>query len=168
MLLWLINAGPGYLGYGTSLLWAGAPKSGNHAFYDIAVTPGDRTVRRKADQLVTAQLLGFDSPKVRLFAQYRGASKWEQVDMQPSPGASTYEFLFSSLADNVEYYVEAGAVESKHYNLRVVDLPGVKKIRVTYHYPSWTGMKDRWKIPAAICAPWKAPKPRSRSTPIVP
>ena len=147
VLLWLINAGPGYLGYGTSLLWAGAPKSGNHAFYDIAVTPGDRAVRRKADQLVTAQLLGFDSPKVRLFAQYRGASKWEQVDMQPSPGASTYEFLFSSLADNVEYYVEAGAVESKHYNLRVVDLPAIKKIRVTYHYPSWTGMKDSVEDP---------------------
>src|SRR6204780_2046804 len=147
VLLWLINAGPGYLGYGTSLLWAGAPKSGNHAFYDIAVTPGDRAVRRKADQLVTAQLLGFDSPKVRLFAQYRGASKWEQVDMQPSPGASTYEFLFSSLADNVEYYVEAGAVDSKHYNLRVVDLPAVKKIRVTYHYPSWTGMKDSVEDP---------------------
>ncbi|HTC88548.1 MAG TPA: hypothetical protein VK686_09645, partial [Bryobacteraceae bacterium] len=147
VLLWLINAGPGYLGYGTSLLWAGAPKSGNHAFYDIAVTPGDRAVRRKADQLVTAQLLGFDSPKVRLFAQYRGTSKWEQVDMQPSPGASTYEFLFSSLADNVEYYVEAGAVQSKHYNLRVVDLPAIKKIRVTYHYPSWTGMKDSVEDP---------------------
>jgi hypothetical protein len=147
VLLWLINAGPGYLGYGTSLLWAGAPKSGNHAFYDIAVTPGDRTVRRKADQLVTAQLFGFDSPKVRLFAQYRGTSKWEQVDMQPSPGASTYEFLFSSLADNVEYYVAAGAVESKHYNLRVVDLPSIKKIRVTYHYPSWTGMKDSVEDP---------------------
>src|SRR5579872_7046134 len=60
VLLWLILAGPGYLGYGTSLLWAGAPKAGiTHAFYDIAITPGDRTVRRKADQLVTAQLLGF-------------------------------------------------------------------------------------------------------------
>ncbi len=67
--------------------------------------------------------------------------------MLPSPGASTYEFLFSSLADNVEYYVEAGAVDSKHYNLRVVDLPGIKKIRVTYHYPSWTGMKDSVEDP---------------------
>ncbi len=142
VLIWLITAGPGYLGYGTSLLWAGAPKAGERAFYDIAVTPGNRTVRRKADQLVTAQLLGFDSPKVRLFAQYGGTSKWEQVDMQPSPGANTYEFLFSSLPDNVEYYVQAGAVESKHYNLRVVDLPAIKKIRVTYHYPAWTGMKD--------------------------
>ena len=32
-------------------------------------------------------------------------------------------------------------------NLRVVDLPGVKKIRVTYHYPSWTGMKDAVEDP---------------------
>ena len=143
VLLWLILAGPGYFGYGTSLLWAGAPKSGtNHAFYDIAVTPGDRTVRRKADQLVTAQLLGFDTAKVRLFARYQGTSKWEPVDMLPSPGASTYEFLFSGLATNVEYYVTAGAVESKHYNLKVIDLPAIKKIRVTYHFPAWTGMKD--------------------------
>jgi hypothetical protein len=142
VLLWLILAGPGYLGYGTSLLWAGAPRSGNHAFYDIKVTPGDRTVRRKSDQFVTAQLIGFEAPKVRLFAQYKGASKWEPVDMLPSPGASSYEFLFSGLAQNVEYYVEAGAVHSQHYTLRVIDLPGIQKIRVTYHFPSWTGMKD--------------------------
>lgn len=147
VLLWLILAGPGYLGYGTSLLWAGAPRTGNHAFYDIAVTPGDRTVRRRADQLVTAQLLGFEAPKVRLFAQYKGSSKWEPVDMQPSPGASTYEFLFSGLPDNVEYYVEAGAVQSKHYTLRVIDLPSIKKIRVTYHYPAWSGMKDMIEDP---------------------
>src|SRR5882724_9184 len=109
VLLWLILAGPGYLGYGTSLLWAGAPRSGLHAYYDIVVSPGDRTVRRKSDQLVTAQLIGFDSPKVRLYAQYKGASKWEPVDMQPSPGASSYEFLFSAIRENAEYYVEAGA-----------------------------------------------------------
>src|SRR5579871_2955024 len=148
VLIWLFLAGPGYLGYGTSLLWAGAPKSGiTHAFYDIAVTPGDRTVRRKADQLVTAQLLGFESPRVRLLARYQGASKWEPVDMLPTQGASSYEFLFSGLAENVEYYVEAGAVQSKHFNLKVIDLPSIQKIRVTYHYPAWTGMKDTVEDP---------------------
>jgi len=142
VLLWLILAGPGYIGYGTSLLWAGAPHTGGGAFYDITVTPGDRTVRRKSDQLITAQLRGFDAPKVRLFAQYKGSSKWEPVDMLPSPGASTYEFLITGIPDNVEYYVEAGAVDSKHYTLRVIDLPAIKKIRVTYHFPSWAGMKE--------------------------
>src|SRR5262249_54158122 len=40
------------------------------------------------------------------------------------------------------YYVEAGGVRSKTYKLTVVDLPSVKNITTTYHYPAWTGMKD--------------------------
>src|SRR5205085_8668593 len=42
ILLWLIFAGPGFLGYGTSLLWAGAPKSGARLMYDIVVSPGNK------------------------------------------------------------------------------------------------------------------------------
>ncbi len=118
VLLWLILAGPGYLGYGTSLLWAGAPKAGLHPFYDIVVSPGDRTVRRKSDQLITAQLVGFDAPKVRLYAQYKGASKWEPVDMQPRLARPLTNFCSAAWPNPVEYYVEAGAVQSKHYNLK--------------------------------------------------
>src|SRR5439155_18238143 len=55
---WLFS-GPGYFGYGTSALWAGVPKDGAHPLYDIVVTPGNRTVRRKSDQLITAQIIGF-------------------------------------------------------------------------------------------------------------
>ena len=32
VLLWLILAGPGYFGYGASLLWAGLPKAGTANF----------------------------------------------------------------------------------------------------------------------------------------
>ncbi|HLJ47552.1 MAG TPA: hypothetical protein VKU01_16165 [Bryobacteraceae bacterium] len=147
VLAWLFLAGPGYLGYGTALLWAGPPKLGTQAFYDITVAPGDKTVRRKADQLITAQLVGFQTDKVRLYARYGGASKWEQVFMQPQPHGPGFEFLFGGLPENVEYYVEAGAVHSKHYTLRVVDLPGIKKIRVTYNYPSWSGLKPETEDP---------------------
>ena len=139
VLLWLILAGPGYFGYGSQLLWAGAPKLGAPAFYDILVSPGDHTVRRKADQLITAQLLGFDSPKVRLFARFKSASKWDEVPMLPQPRASAYEFLFGGLAESMECYVLAGSVQSKHFNLRVVDLPGIQKMKVTYHLPAWAG-----------------------------
>ena len=55
VLAWLIAAGPGYLGYGASLLWTG-PKAA--PLYDIRVTPGDVAVRRNSDQLVTAQVIG--------------------------------------------------------------------------------------------------------------
>ena len=137
----MIFAGPGFLGYGASLLWAG-PRAGVAPFYDIQVTPGDVTVRRNADQLVTAMPVGVQPDKVRLYARYQSSTKWEQVNMQPQQGASGFQFLFAGLPENVEYYVEAGAVRSKHYNIRVVDMPAVKQIRVIYHYPSWAGLKN--------------------------
>ena len=65
-LLWLILAGPGYFGYGASLLWAGLPKAGAANFYDIGVDPGNKLIRRRSDQMVTAQLTGFQAPQVQL------------------------------------------------------------------------------------------------------
>jgi hypothetical protein len=147
VLAWLIAAGPGYLGYGASLLWTG-PKAG--PLYDLRVTPGDVAVRRNSDQLVTAQVIGLKPGKVQLFAHYQSARNkaWEPVAMQPQldaavgPGASNYQFLFAGLPEDVEYYVQADHLTSRHFKVRVVDLPAVKQMKVTYHYPKWTGMPE--------------------------
>jgi len=141
MLMWMIAAGPGFLGYGASLLWTG-PKKNAPPLYDIRVTPGDAAVRRNSDQLVTAQLMGLETNKVNLYARYESTSKWEPVAMQPQEGGQGFQFLFVGLPESVEYYVEAGPVKSKHFNFRVVDLPAVKQIQVTYHYPKWTGLQQ--------------------------
>ena len=64
--------------------------------------------------------------------------------MQEQPnatGAATYQFVLAGLPENVEYYVAAGSLVSPHYTVRVVDLPSVKQMRVTYRYPKWTRMK---------------------------
>lgn len=142
VLLWLIVAGPGYLGYGASLLWTG-PHSDKPALYDLRVTPGDATIRRHADQLVSALPAGMRSPVVKLFARFQSSARWEEITMQPKAAGSFavgYQFLFAGLPENVEYYVTAGAMTSKHFNIRVSDLPALKQIRVTYHFPKWTGM----------------------------
>src|ERR1700724_287823 len=68
ILVWMIAAGPGFLGYGASLLWTGA-HSGKPALYDLRVTPGDAIVRRHADQLVSALPTGLRSPSVKLYAR---------------------------------------------------------------------------------------------------
>jgi hypothetical protein len=140
VLMWMIAAGPGYLGYGASLLWTG-PKKNAAPLYEIRVTPGDAAVRRNSDQLVTAQVIGLETNKVNLYARYQSTSKWEPVAMQQQEGHQGFQFLFTGLPESVEYYVEAGPVHSKHFNFRVVDLPAVKQIQVTYHYPKWTGMQ---------------------------
>jgi hypothetical protein len=147
VLLWLIVAGPGYLGDGASLLWAGTPKSGPGYLHGIRVAPGNATVRRKSDQWVTASLQGFDTPDVRLFARFRGGSKWEETPMTPRAGGTGYEFLFAALPDDVDYYVAARGVRSGTYKLAVRDLPGVRKLKVTYHYPKWTGLSDKTEEP---------------------
>jgi hypothetical protein len=138
LLVWIVAAGPGYLGYGAARLWRGS--SHGAALYDIRVSPGDATIRRNGRQLITAQLIGMQADKVSLHARYLSASKWEESRMQPQPGASGFQFLFAGVPENVEYYVEAGRLHSRHFNIRVVDLPSIKQIHVTYHFPGWTGL----------------------------
>jgi hypothetical protein len=144
VLLWLILAGPGFLGYGASMLWAGPPKDPNMVggFYRITVDPGDKLVRRRSDMAIHATLVGFQAPEVRLMARYKSSTKWEQATMLPRASDSSYEYLFAAVPEPVEYYVEAAGVKSKTYKLDVIDLAGVKNIKVTYHYPSWLGKKD--------------------------
>ncbi|HXW61143.1 MAG TPA: hypothetical protein VEJ45_00980 [Candidatus Acidoferrales bacterium] len=138
VLIWMIVAGPGYLGYGAALLWMG--DAGAAPLYDIHVSPGDATVRRNADQLVTVQPRGIQVTGARIYARYESTTKWEQLSMQPQPGASGFQFLFAGIPEGVEYYVEAGPLRSRHFKIRVTDMPSVKQIRVTYRYPPWTGM----------------------------
>ncbi len=143
VLVWTIAVGPGYLGYGASLLWTGQ-KNNSAPLYSIKVVPGDVAVRRNNDQLITAQVKGMRPEKVQLFAHYESTVTWEPVTMQAQSdagGAAAYQFVFAGLPENVEYYVAAGPLVSPHYKVRVVDLPTVKRIRVTYQYPKWTGMK---------------------------
>ena len=143
VLVWMIAAGPGYVGYGASLLWTGG-KKGTAPLYALSVTPGNVAVRRNSDQLITARIKGMRPEKAQLFARYASSSGWEPVTMQFVPdttSGASYQFVFAGLPENVEYYVSAGPLVSPHYKVRVVDLPSVKDIRVTYEYPAWTGMK---------------------------
>ena len=142
ILLWLVMAAPGYWGYGASLLWAGTPRA-TGPLYDIVVHPGNRTIRRKSDQLVTADLIGFAADKVTLYARYKSGLEWEHVSMQPQRDGNGYEFLFAGLSDPVDYYISAGQVRSKNYRIDVKDLASVKRLRVTVHYPAYLDLKDQ-------------------------
>jgi len=141
-LIWMVTARPGFMGYGASLLWTGDHK-GESPLYSLDVAPGNITVRRNSDQVVDARLKGLQPQKVQLFARYESSKGWEPVSMQPQPnagGETDYQFVFTGLPENVEYYVVAGPLSSQHYTVRVADLPSVKNIRVTYQYPRWTGL----------------------------
>ncbi|HKX00726.1 MAG TPA: hypothetical protein VJN43_23495 [Bryobacteraceae bacterium] len=146
VLLWLGISGTGFLGYGTQLLWGAIPHD-QVPFYEIQVQPGNHTIRRKSDQLVTARLRGFQSGRVRVLAKFQSSSKWEEAPMHPQAGGPGFEFLFAGVPEPVDYYVEAAGVRSAQYRLNVIDLPEVKKLRVTYHYPAWSALKNTVEDP---------------------
>src|SRR5438105_7039844 len=84
VLVWLVLAGPGYLGHGASLIWTGAGHVAG-PLYELGVGPGDAAVRRNHAQLIPARLAGLQTPNARLYARFQSASNWEQVSMQPQP-----------------------------------------------------------------------------------
>ena len=142
LLVWLVISGPGFLGYGASLLWRGTD---THAapLYALSLLPGDVTVRRHSDQMISARVTGLKPAKVQLFARFHSSSAWEPVTMEPQTdanGPASFQFVFAGLPEDVEYYVAAGPLVSSHHTIRVLDLPSVKAIHVTYHYPAWTGL----------------------------
>ncbi len=139
-LIWMVAAMPGFMGYGAALLWTG-PRKNVAPLYGMTVTPGDVTVRRNSDQLISAHVVGLKPGRVQMFARYQSANIWEPAVMQPQGSLSDYRFILTGLPENVEYYVSAGPLVSQHYKVRVVDLPSVKKIHVTYQFPRWTGLK---------------------------
>src|SRR5579863_584738 len=122
VLLWLGISGPGFLGYGTSLLWGAIPHE-LQPFYEVQVKPGNHTIRRKSDQLIVARLRAFQTSHARVLAKFQSSSKWEEAQMSPQAGANGFEFLFTGVPEAFEYYVEAGGVRSNHYRVDVVDLP---------------------------------------------
>ena len=148
VLVWLGTSGPGFLGYGTSLLWGGLPKGELAPYYDISVQPGNRTVRRLRGSTHRRAIEGLSGAARRACSPSmpvpRNGSRPTCVRKSSGTG---YEFLIAGVPESLEYYVEAGGVRSKQYHLKVVDLPGIKKLKVTYHFPGWTGMKDKVEDP---------------------
>ncbi len=143
----MIAAGPGFLGYGASLLWTG-PHHDKPALYDLRVIPGDAVVRRHADQLVSALPTGLKSPTVKLYARFQSSAKWDEIPMQPAGGgdfAGGYQFHVRGLPENVEYYVTAGAMTSKHFNIHVTDLPSVKQIQSYLSLPCLDRNAERYR-----------------------
>ena len=140
-LFWLGHSGPGYWGYGASQLWAGWLEPGGSPLYQIVVEPGDTTIRQGSDLLIAAETIGFEATTMQLFAKFSSSVDWEQASMQRQLEGSGFEFAFAGVREPLRYYVTAGGIRSEEFEVNVVEMPHVEHLKLTYHYPGWTGMK---------------------------
>ena len=110
----------------------------------ISVTPGDQLVRRGSNLLVRADTSGYQPSEASLFVKI-GTSDWQEVSMSPLPesleGGRSFEFTLFSVREPLIYYISAMGIRSSNHSVEVIDLPGVKNLKVTYTYPEWTGLE---------------------------
>ena len=139
----LLLFGPDFLHYATIKLYADWLYPQAKSIYAIEVTPGDSQLRKGSDQLISARLLGFDSPQVNFFSRYESSGKWEKSRMEPERKSSSFGFLFLDLSEKVHYYVQAGNVRSREFVIDVKDVPEVERVNLIYHYPGYTGLPDK-------------------------
>ncbi len=140
MLAWLGTSGPGYWQYGTSRLWTGWFIAGDAPLYEFLVEPGDTTVRKGANLSVAVRPVGFDPAGVDIYAKFESSVDWEKAPMGPQLEGSGYEFTFSAVREPLRYYVVAGRVRTREFNVDVVAMPNVENIKLEYEFPAWTGL----------------------------
>ena len=157
---------PAFLQHGAMLLFTPWRAAAVDNPYRLVVAPGNVTVARGSDQLISAAVLGFDPDRVELGLRPLDAAgnpdgEWQQWPMNrvgegfalAEPGEdgermigaepATHDFIALNLRTDTDYYVDASGVRSPIYRIRVKDLPYVDQIDLLYRFPGYSGLSDQ-------------------------
>lgn len=138
----LLLLGPSQLRNGASALLFPTRDAGAVNPYSIDVSPGDVTIARGSDQLVTAQLLGFQTEDVQIFFRGESADAFDRLSML-SDASEGFELLLLGLDENTDYFVESGGTRSATHTIEVADLPYVEHLELEYRFPRYSGLAPR-------------------------
>lgn len=114
--------------------------------YRLSVEPGDVLVAKGADQLIIARIEGFEPETVQIFRRFGPNESWRRSGMVPRADPLAFEILLFDIDQTSEYYVTAGGLRSEIHAIEVMDVPTVRRIDLTYHYPPRLGLPPRQVI----------------------
>ena len=157
---------PAFLQHGAMLLFTPWRAAAADNPYRLVLAPGNVTVARGSDQLISAAVLGFDPDRVEVGLRPLDAAgdpdgEWQQWPMNrvadgfeaPEPGEdgermiggepATHDFIALNLRADTDYYVDASGVRSPIYRIQVKDLPYVDRIDLLYRFPGYSGLSDQ-------------------------
>jgi hypothetical protein len=138
----LLLLGPSQLRNGAAALLLPTRDAGTVNPYSISVSPGDVTIARGSDQLVTAEVQGFATEEVQIFFRGGSSNAFDQLTMLMD-GSEGFELLLLSLDENTDYFVESGGIRSATHRIEVADLPYVEHLELEYRFPAYSGLASR-------------------------
>ena len=138
----LLILGPSQLRNGAAALLLPTRDAGTVSPYSIAVSPGDVTIARGSDQLVTAELQGFETEDVQIFFRGESSDAFDQLSMLMD-GSDGFELLLLGLDEDTDYFVESGGIRSDTHRIEVADLPYVEHLELEYRFPAYSGLASR-------------------------
>jgi hypothetical protein len=135
--------GPAYLRHGASalLILTGDPVEASP--YRIDVKPGNTTVPRGSDQLISARIEGFASDEAELMVRKAVNQPFERVAMVLNNDTKRFDGMLFDLPSSIDYFVESGGVKSHVFTMHAAELPYVKQLEMEYVFPAYTGLAPR-------------------------
>ena len=161
----LVGFGPTFLRHGLSALLVVSRSAEAASPYHIEVQPGDTTIPRGGDQVVTAKLLGFTASNASLMIRTAPGDPFELVPLAPSDDPEVFEGLLFRIERQTEYYVESNGVKSPTFSMSVLDLPTVERLVLEYHFPAYANLPPRTMDPGGDIAVLKGTEVQVRVTP---
>jgi hypothetical protein len=109
---------------------------------NLEVQPGDAKVMAGESLQIRAQIRGGDKILTPILAVEEGPDR-RTVEMAPSGKQDEFVLTLTGIQDAFTYRVSAGPSRSSAFNVRVLRPPHVKRVDLSYEYPSAIGLKDR-------------------------
>ena len=135
--------GPAYLRQGASALLRVSGSLVEASPYRIDVKPGNTTVPRGSDQVISAKLQGFESDQAELMIRKAVNTPFERVPMVFNQDTKSFDGMLFDLPTSIDYFVESGGVKSSVFTMHAADLPYVKQLEMEYVFPAYTGLAPR-------------------------
>ncbi|MDA1104426.1 MAG: hypothetical protein O2956_12630, partial [Gemmatimonadetes bacterium] len=110
--------------------------------YSVSVAPGDVTIARGSDQVVTAILGGFEAGDASIFTKGESDQTFQRLTMLSGIDGG-FEVMLLGINEPTEYFVESTGIRSPTFAIDVADLPYVDQLDLTYYFPAYTGLQPR-------------------------
>jgi len=107
----------------------------------LRVLPGDVEVTSGGQVTITAEVTG-ETPDRAILRLAVDGDPWESFDMGASAPAS-YTHTLREIRESLTYEIEAGDAVSQPFRINTIDRPFLGSLRLTYHFPAYTGLDPR-------------------------